>query len=43
MSLQDELIAFFASQGLVIHFPYFERIDWDTYFGSITTTYDPQC
>ncbi len=41
VSLQEELIAFFASQGLVIHFPYEERFDWDTYTGSITTTYDP--
>ncbi|MFM2250158.1 MAG: hypothetical protein RLZZ358_1085 [Bacteroidota bacterium] len=41
VSLQEELIAFFASQGLVIHFPYEERFDWDNYTGSITTTYDP--
>lgn len=41
VSLQEELIAFFASQGLVIHFPYEERFDWETYAGSITTTYDP--
>ncbi len=41
VSIQEELIAFFASQGLVIHFPYEERFDWDTYPGSITTTYDP--
>ena len=41
VSLQEELIAFFASQGLVIHFPYEERFDWGTYTGSITTTYDP--
>ncbi len=41
VSLQEELIAFFASQGLVIHFPYEERFDWDNYDGSITTTYDP--
>ena len=41
VSLQEELIAFFASQGLVIHFPYEERFDWDNYAGSITTTYDP--
>lgn len=41
VSLQEELITFFASQGLVIHFPYEERFDWETYAGSITTTYDP--
>ncbi|MEK0442377.1 MAG: hypothetical protein RL403_1355 [Bacteroidota bacterium] len=41
VSLQEELITFFASQGLVIHFPYEERFDWDNYAGSITTTYDP--
>lgn len=41
VSLQEELIAFYASQGLVIHFPYEERFDWETYTGSITTTYDP--
>lgn len=41
VSLQEELIAFFASQGLVIHFPYEERFNWETYAGSITTTYDP--
>ena len=41
VSIQDELIAFFASQGLVIHFPYEERFNWETYAGSITTTYDP--
>ena len=41
VSVQEELIAFFASQGLVIHFPYEERFDWDNYSGSITTTYDP--
>jgi hypothetical protein len=34
-------VAFFASQGLVIHFPYEERFDWNSYQGSITTTYDP--
>lgn len=41
VSLQEELIAFFASQGLVIHFPYEERFNWESYAGSITTTYDP--
>ena len=41
LSLQEELITFFASQGLVIHFPYEERFNWQTYAGSITTTYDP--
>jgi len=41
VSLQEDLIAFFASQGLVIHFPYEERFDWETYSGEITTTYDP--
>ena len=41
VSLQEDLIVFFASQGLVIHFPYEERFDWDNYEGSITTTYDP--
>jgi hypothetical protein len=41
VSVQEELIAFFASQGLVIHFPYEERFNWQTYAGSITTTYDP--
>lgn len=41
VSIQDELITFFASQGLVIHFPYEERFNWETYAGSITTTYDP--
>jgi hypothetical protein len=41
VSIQDELISFFASQGLVIHFPYEERFNWQTYAGSITTTYDP--
>jgi hypothetical protein len=41
VAVQDELIAFFASQGLVIHFPYEERFDWDTYQGAVTTTYDP--
>jgi len=41
VSLQEELITFFASQGLVIHFPYEERFNWETYAGSITTTYDP--
>ena len=40
-SLQEELIAFFSSQGLVIHFPYEERFNWETYSGEITTTYDP--
>uniref|UniRef100_UPI004048DF45 hypothetical protein n=2 Tax=Algoriphagus sp. TaxID=1872435 RepID=UPI004048DF45 len=41
VSLQEELITFFASQGLVIHFPYEERFDWENYTGSITTTFDP--
>jgi hypothetical protein len=41
VSLREELIEFYASQGLVIHFPYEERFDWETYQGSITTTYDP--
>jgi hypothetical protein len=41
VSLQEELIAFFASQGLVIHFPYEERFDWETYQGAVTATYDP--
>jgi hypothetical protein len=41
VSIQEELMAFFASQGFVIHFPYEERFDWETYSGSITTTYDP--
>jgi len=41
VSLREDLVAFFASQGLVIHFPYEERFDWETYQGSITTTYDP--
>lgn len=41
VSIQEELIAFFASQGLVIHFPYEERFNWESYAGSITTTYDP--
>ena len=41
VSIQEDLIAFFASQGLVIHFPYEERFNWGTYTGSITTTYDP--
>ncbi len=41
VSLQEELIAFFASQGLVVHFPYEERFDWETYQGAVTTTYDP--
>ena len=41
VSLQEDLITFFASQGLVIHFPYEERFNWETYAGSITTTYDP--
>jgi len=41
VSLQEELIAFFASQGLVIHFPYEERFNWETYQGAFTTTYDP--
>jgi hypothetical protein len=41
VSLREELLAFYASQGLVIHFPYEERFDWDSYQGSITTTYDP--
>jgi hypothetical protein len=41
VAVQDELIAFFASQGLVIHFPYEERFVWDTYQGAVTTTYDP--
>jgi hypothetical protein len=34
-------VAFYASQGLVIHFPYEEQFDWNSYQGSITTTYDP--
>ena len=41
VSVQEELIAFFSSQGLVIHFPYEERFDWETYQGAVTTTYDP--
>ena len=41
VSLREDLVAFFASQGLVIHFPYEERFDWETYQGSVTTTYDP--
>jgi hypothetical protein len=41
VSLREDLVAFFASQGLVIHFPYEERFDWNSYQGSITTTYDP--
>ena len=41
VSLREELIEFFASQGLVIHFPYEERFDWETYQESVTTTYDP--
>lgn len=41
VSIQEDLISFFASQGLVIHFPYEERFDWETYSGEITTTYDP--
>lgn len=41
VSLREELLSFYASQGLVIHLPYEERFDWDAYQGSITTTYDP--
>jgi hypothetical protein len=41
VSLREELVAFYASQGLVIHFPYEEQFDWNSYQGSITTTYDP--
>jgi hypothetical protein len=41
LSIREDLVAFFASQGLVIHFPYEERFDWETYQGSVTTTYDP--
>ena len=41
VSFREELVEFYASQGLVIHFPYEERFDWETYQGSITTTYDP--
>jgi hypothetical protein len=41
LSLREDLVAFFASQGLVIHFPYEERFDWETYQGAVTTTYDP--
>jgi hypothetical protein len=41
VSLREDLVAFFASQGLVIHFPYEERFNWNSYQGSITTTYDP--
>jgi hypothetical protein len=41
VSLREDLVAFYASQGLVIHFPYEERFDWETYQGSVTTTYDP--
>lgn len=41
VSLREDLVAFYASQGLVIHFPYEERFDWNSYQGSITTTYDP--
>ncbi len=41
VSLREELVAFFASQGLVIHFPYEERFDWETYQDAVTTTYDP--
>lgn len=41
VSLREDLVAFYAGQGLVIHFPYEGRFDWDSYAGSITTTYDP--
>ena len=41
VSLREDLVAFYSSQGLVIHFPYEERFDWNSYQGSITTTYDP--
>jgi hypothetical protein len=41
VSLREDLVAFFASQGLVIHFPYEERFDWETYQEAVTTTYDP--
>jgi hypothetical protein len=41
VSLREDLLAFYASKGLVIHFPYEERFDWNFYQGSITTTYDP--
>jgi len=41
VSLREDLVAFYASQGLVIHFPYEERFDWETYQGAVTTTYDP--
>jgi hypothetical protein len=41
VSLREDLVAFYASQGLVIHFPYEEQFDWNSYQGSITTTYDP--
>jgi hypothetical protein len=41
VSLREELSEFYASQGLVIHFPYEERFNWETYSGEITTTYDP--
>jgi hypothetical protein len=41
ISLREEFVEFYASQGLVIHFPYEERFDWNSYQGSITTTYDP--
>ena len=41
VSLREDMVAFFASQGLVIHFPYEERFDWNSYQGSVTTTYDP--
>lgn len=41
VSLREELVEFYASQGLVIHFPYEEQFNWNSYQGSITTTYDP--
>jgi hypothetical protein len=41
VSLREDLVAFYTSQGLVIHFPYEERFNWETYSGEITTTYDP--
>ena len=41
LSPKEALKEFYALQGLVVHIPYEEKFDWDSYDNIITTTYDP--
>jgi hypothetical protein len=41
ISTRDALKEFYSAQGLMVHIPYEEKFDWNSYDNIITTTYDP--